>query len=53
MNKRHKVEFEAIKQVEKKVDVEFLTRTGERVSFDAHKKVPKEVPVSFYAKNKK
>jgi len=53
MPSRHKVDFKATKQIEKKVDVEFKTKSGEKVSFDAHKKVPTQVPVSFYARNVK
>ena len=45
--------FTATMKVPKKVNVNFITREGEKISFRATKKVPKKVKVRFYAKKKK
>ena len=53
MSKKERVNFQANRNVDKKVDVVFKTRSGEKVSFEASKRVPKQVHVSFYAKKHK
>ena len=53
MAHRVKVGFEATKHVNKKVDIVFRTRSGEKVAFEANKRVPKQVHVSFYVKKPK
>lgn len=50
--KKHKVSFDAHRNVVEEVPVKFRTRDGERVSFDARKKVKEPVRVKFMARNK-
>ena len=47
------VSFDAIVKIPKKVNVNFTTKTGEKVSFDAINKVPKKVKIVFDAKKKR
>ena len=51
--KRHHVEFTARKTIKEPTEVEFKTKSGERVDFIAKKPVKDEVEVSFMAGNKR
>jgi hypothetical protein len=50
--KRHRVEFEARRNVREEVPVRFRTRDGERVAFEAKQKVKEPVKVKFMARDK-
>jgi hypothetical protein len=50
--KRHRVEFEAHRNVKEEVPVRFRTRDGERVGFEARKTVKEPVKVKFLARDK-
>jgi hypothetical protein len=52
MSGKHKVEFDARREVTKKVPVKFKTEAGESISFKAKKKVKKPAHVKFMARNK-
>jgi len=52
MARRKPVNFWAVKNISKKVKVDFRNRYGERVSFTATKKVPRLVKVKFWAGTK-
>jgi hypothetical protein len=51
--RRKRVEFDAHETVKKRVEVEFETRSGEKIDFKARKPVKKKVHVDFLAKPKK